>query len=108
MYTTVETSYILQNLNRQRYNLCNQESMKNRVIKYLYLTGVDPEVLKRGFISVKVCVGGHFTDFIYIFLIQYPMKINNLLPNYFIFIGYLKTGSGEGNPSGSATALPLY
>ena len=46
-------------------------------------------------------LGVHFADFISIFL-NIPWKQNNLVsvrPNYFIFIGYLKTGGGEGGSS---------
>ena len=51
----------------------------------------------KGFHIFKV-VGIRFADFISFFL-NIPWKWNNLVslrPNYFIFIGYLKTGDGEG------------
>ena len=54
-------------------------------------------------------VGFRFADFISL-LLNIPYKWNNLAslrPNYFIFIGYLKSGGGWGEgvePSGSATA----
>ena len=54
-------------------------------------------ILERGFISLKV-LEVRFADFIAFFLII-PWKWNNLVslrPNYFIFIGYLKTGGREG------------
>ena len=44
-------------------------------------------------------LGVRFADFFYFILFKYPMKMNNLVslrPNYFIFIGYLKMGVGEG------------
>ena len=58
-------------------------------------------------------VGVRSADFIYFFL-NIPWKWNKLVsmrPNYLIFIGYLKTGGGEGGranswtPSGSATVF---
>ena len=57
--------------------------------------GAGPGFLDRGFICEKV--GVRFADFISYFL-NIPWKRNNLVslrPNYFIFIGYLKTGGGE-------------
>ena len=60
----------------------------------------------RGFICINVCgVGVRFTDYISLFL-NIPRKCNNLRPNYFIFIGYLKTGGHEGGPN-EPPELPL-
>ena len=73
--------------------------------------GADPEFLERGFICIKGW--GSFADFIWFFL-NTPWKWNNLVllrPNYFIFVGYLKAGTGRGfdptpwTPSGSVTEL---
>ena len=55
-------------------------------------TGVDPGFLERGFACIKVYMGVRFAVFISFFLLR---------PNYFIFIGYLKTGAERG------FALPL-
>ena len=59
----------------------------------------DPGFLKRGFIHVCIKVWGVcIADFISFFL-NIPWQLNNLVslrPNYFIFIGYLKTGVGVG------------
>ena len=46
--------------------------------------------------GAQMCLdkGVRFVDFISVFL-KYTMKMNNLVsvrPNYFIFMGYLKTG----------------
>ena len=53
-------------------------------------SGADPEFLERGFICMKVYegVGDLLCGFYLIFL-------KSLRPNYFIFIGYLKTGDRE-------------
>ena len=43
-------------------------------------------------------VGVRFADFIF-FMLKWPMEMNNLVslrPNYFICVGYLKTGTGVG------------
>ena len=59
----------------------------------LKLSGGVSRISEKGFICIAVCVGGRFTDFISFFL-NFPWKGNNLAsvrPNYFIFIGYLKT-----------------
>ena len=75
-------------------------------------TGTDPGFLERGFIYIKD-VGVRFADVISFFL-NIPRKWNNLVslrPNYFIFMGYLKTGRGGGfertpvTPSGSTTEV---
>ena len=71
-------------------------------------------------VCVCVCVwggGGRFADFIS-FSFNILWKWNNLVslrPNYFIFIGYLKTGGGGGGvernswtPSGSTTGAYLF
>ena len=58
-------------------------------------TGADPGFLERGFIKVWVV---RFDDFISFFL-NIPWKWNILVsgrPNYFISMGQLKTGGGEG------------
>ena len=47
--------------------------------------GADPGFLERGFISTKV--------WFYLTFFKYPMEMK---PNYFIYIGYLKMGDGEG------------
>ena len=46
--------------------------------------------------------GGGLRCWFYLIFLKYTMKLNNLVslrPNYFIFIGYLKTGGGEGGSS---------
>ena len=61
------------------------------------ITGADPGFLGRGFICIN-WGWGRFADFISSFL-NIPGKCNNLVslrPNYFISIGYLKTGGGGG------------
>ena len=59
--------------------------------------GADPEFLQWGFICIKVwgfalLILSHFSS------ISYENEIiwSHLRPNYFIFIGYLKTGQGGG------------
>ena len=57
-------------------------------IKYTKITGVDSGYLERGFIC-KI-----FADF----MISNENENNlvSLRPNYFIYLGYLKMGDGEG------------
>ena len=61
--------------------------------------GADPGFSERGFIYIYKCMGARFADFIS-FSLNIPWKWNNfvsLRPNYFIFLGYLKTwGAGRG------------
>ena len=77
----------------------------------LYIRG-GSRISGKGFICIKVC-GVRFADFISFFL-NIPWKWKNLVlrrPNYFIFIGYLKTGGGRGiraNPLKHPLDRPLY
>ena len=65
----------------------------HRLVAY---TGADPRFLERGFISITVLgfallILSHFS------LISHENEIIwSTRPNYFIFIGYLKSGKGEG------------
>ena len=64
--------------------------------------------LERGSICVKGWKVG-FADFIS-FILNIPSKWNNLVsmrPNYFLFIGYLKTGGREGGPPEPPLDPPL-
>ena len=48
-------------------------------------------------VCVRVCVWGGRSCRFYLIFHKLPIEINNLVslrPNYFIFIGYLKTGGG--------------
>ena len=76
---------------------CKSAHYSARMCRPVGFSGADPGALKRGvhvYNSVCVCGGGgRFADIISFFL-NIPWKGNNLVsvrPNYFIFIGYLKT-----------------
>ena len=65
----------------------------------MQVLGVDPGFLEGGFRCEEE--GVHFAHFISFFL-NIPWKWNNLVslrPNYFIFMGYLRTGGGSGGSS---------
>ena len=71
--------------------------MRAIVVRMQQSAGADPGFLERGFICIKVW------RFAWLILskkkLNNPCKLNNsvsLRPNYLIFIGYLKTDSGEG------------
>ena len=69
--------------------------------------------ISRKVVQIYKGVWDHFTDFLSL-LLNIPWKWNNLVslrPNYFIFIGYLKTEGGEGGlskPPEPPLDLPLH
>ena len=84
----------------------NNTSNSNTALARLYLfsppflkkikhniPGANPGFLERAFICIRG--RGRFADFISFFL-----NLVSLRPNYFIFIGYLKTGGGGGGGGG--------
>ena len=83
-------------------------------LKALAITGDDPGFLERRRVCIKVYRYGDMLCWIYLIFLNIPWKWNTLAslrPNYFIFIGYFKTGGGRGvpaNPSRSATGSQYY
>ena len=86
----------------------NNTSNSNTALARLYLfsppflkkinhniPGANPGFLERAFICIRGT--GRFADFISFFL-----NLVSLRPNYFIFIGYLKTGGGGGGQRGGS------
>ena len=86
--------------------MLNQPTKKANICSY---ARADPGFQEGGFIYKKVW--GSLCCFILIFL-KYTMKMKQVRSNYFIFIGYLKTGGVEGvrvnsqTLSGAATVMP--
>ena len=68
------------------------------VLQYVIkMSGGGSRISGKG-VHIYKSVGVRFVDFIS-FFVNIPWKWNNLVslrPNYFIFIGYLKTGGGGG------------